>query len=87
MAKVDADPQSLRNLRSSISRGRTDIDRAIAGMRSALKNTHWNDDRRRQFEQDLEALLQSVSGFVQKTDGFETYLTRKADDLDRYLSS
>lgn len=87
MAGVVADPRSLRELRSAIQRSQTDIDRAAQAMRTALKNTNWNDDRRRQFERNMEGFLSSLTNFAKQADEMRAYLGRKADELDRYLAN
>lgn len=86
MAKVDADPQSLRDLRNSLQRGQTDIDRAVNGIRSALSAANWHDERRRQFERELEGVLASLRTFSRQADDMKSYLGRKADQLDQFLS-
>ncbi len=85
MSKVNADPQALRNVRSAIHQGQTDIERAVANMRSALRSADWNDERRRQFEQDLEGLLGSLKAFSARADEMKSHLDRKANQLDQFL--
>ncbi|MET4619848.1 hypothetical protein ABIE18_001284 [Arthrobacter sp. 2762] len=85
MARVNADPESLRALRDALRRGQEDISRAVEGMRGSFKSAQWNDDRRTQFERELEGFLSSVTAFSKEADELKEYLSRKADDLDRYL--
>jgi len=87
MARVDADPQSLRDVRASLARCQTDIDKALGSVRGTLKGAHWNDDRRRQFERDLESFIGSISAFTRQADDLKNYLGRKADELDRFLAN
>ncbi|KQQ05737.1 MULTISPECIES: hypothetical protein [unclassified Rathayibacter] len=86
MPHVDADPQSLRDVRAALTRCQNDIDKSLASVRSTVKSAHWNDDRRRQFDRDLEGLLGQISTFSRKADDLKSYLGRKADELDRFLS-
>lgn len=87
MSKVQADPRALREVRASIDRGQQDIARAVNAMRASLKKADWHDERRRAFEQDLEQVLRSLSTFNGKADDLKRYLSRKADELDRFLSN
>lgn len=86
MSKVIADPASIRELASAIQRGQTEIDRTLQNMRAALTRTDWSDERRRQFEQQLESFLRSVASFAKQTDDMRDYLGRKATELEQYLA-
>ncbi|RKR76286.1 hypothetical protein [Frondihabitans australicus] len=87
MAGVIADPKDLRNVRSALDRCQKDIDRALAQVRGTLRSANWRDDRRVKFEKDLESLLGSIARFSKDADELKTYLGRKADELDRFLSN
>lgn len=86
MAQVNADPESLRQVRASIDRFQKDLDRSIAQVRGSLRGAKWNDERRRDFERDLEKLLNSIAAFSKNADQLKAHLARKADDLDRFLA-
>jgi hypothetical protein len=85
MSRVSANPESLRNLRDAIRRGQDDITKAVDGMRGAFRGAEWSDERRNQFERELESFLNSVTSFSKEADELKEYLTRKADQLDTYL--
>lgn len=85
MPSIDTDPQSLRDVRAALQRCQTDIERSVNQVRGVLRSAHWNDDRRKQFEQELETLLRSLSSFGRQADEMKSYLARKADELDRFL--
>lgn len=85
MSRVNANPESLRSLREAIGRGQDDIKRATDGMRGAFRSAEWSDERRNQFERELESFLNSVTSFSKEADELKQYLGRKADELDAYL--
>lgn len=86
MAGVNADPASLRKLRSDIDRTQREIQAAISRTRGSLRSAQWKDAAKDKFERELESTLQTLQSFDKNAELLKSHLERKARELDQYLS-
>lgn len=84
MSSIQANPDSLRKLKSDIDRSQREINQAIARIRSSLRAAEWRDSVKDQFERDLEQVLRSVSAFDKNADQLKRYLDKKVQILQSY---
>ncbi len=85
MPQVNASPESLRKLKSDLQTSQNEIRQAVQRIRSSLKSTQWNDQVRRQFEQNLEQTLRVLNKFDAEATTLQAYLNKKANELDNFL--
>lgn len=85
MSTVNANPDSLRALRTDIDRTQKEIKAAIARTRGALQRAQWRDVMKDKFERELEVTLRSLSAFEQNAELLKSHLDQKARELDRYM--
>ncbi|MRH91662.1 hypothetical protein GFY24_30200 [Nocardia sp. SYP-A9097] len=84
MSSVQANPDSLKKLKSDIDRSQREINQAITRVRSSLKSAEWRDGVKDQFERDLEQVLRSVAAFDRNADQLKMYLDKKIQILQHY---
>jgi hypothetical protein len=86
-ARVSADLDDLRKLRSEIDHAQRAINDAIGRLRSTMAHTHWDDAACRAFQAQLQETLSSIKQFDAKADALKPVLTRKIESLAAFLSN
>ncbi|CAM2842690.1 hypothetical protein [Skermania piniformis] len=84
MGSVQANPDSLKKLKSDIDRSQREINGAISRVRSSLKGTDWRDSVKDKFEKDMEQVLKSVAAFDANANQLKAYLDKKIQILQTY---
>lgn len=84
MSNVQANPDSLRQLKNDIDRSQREINAAITRVRSSLKRAEWRDSVKDKFERDLEQILRSVAAFDTNAAQLKSYLDKKIQLLQTY---
>jgi uncharacterized protein YukE len=85
MPTVNTDPKDLRKLAADTKRAQADIAAAIKRVRSTLNGARWDDPVRRRFEQQLSEMERAITNFSRTAQESQTYLVRKAGELEAFL--
>lgn len=83
--RIDTDPAALIAMARELKNAGQAIDQSIRKVRGALNNSHWNDNVRRDFERNLEAIARMAKQIETVSDESQRMLTRKAQQLQAYL--
>jgi DNA repair ATPase RecN len=83
--RVHANPEDLKQLRGAVDRSQRDIKEAVSNLRRALEKCDWQDPVRRQFEDRVNELTQTLGKFDQGASELKPILDRKVRDLEQYL--
>ncbi|SEH48040.1 Proteins of 100 residues with WXG [Mycolicibacterium rutilum] len=83
--RIDTDPAALIAMARELKNAGQSIDQSIRRVRSALNSSQWNDNVRRDFEKNLEAIARMAKQIETVSDESQRMLTRKAQQLQAYL--
>lgn len=83
--RIDTDPNALIAMARELKSASSSIDNSIRKVRSALNNSQWNDNVRRDFEKNLEAIAKMAKQIEAVSDESQRMLQRKAQQLQAYL--
>ncbi len=83
--RIDTDPNALIAMARELKSASSSIDNSIRKVRSALNNSQWNDNVRRDFEKNLEAIAKMAKQIESVSDESQRMLQRKAQQLQAYL--
>lgn len=83
--RIDTDPDALLAMARELKQASSAIDGSIRKVRGALNNSRWNDNVRRDFEKNLEAIAKMAKQIETVSDESQRMLTRKAQQLQAYL--
>ncbi len=83
--RIDTDPNALIAMARELKTASASIDNSIRKVRSALNNSQWNDNVRRDFEKNLEAIAKMAKQIETVSDESQRMLQRKAQQLQAYL--
>jgi ABC-type transporter Mla subunit MlaD len=83
--RIDTDPAALVAMARELKNAGQSIDQSIRKVRGALNNSQWNDNVRRDFEKNLEAIARMAKQIETVSDESQRMLTRKAQQLQQYL--
>ncbi|MCV7278331.1 WXG100 family type VII secretion target [Mycolicibacterium flavescens] len=83
--RIDTDPAALLAMARELRNAGQSIDQSIRKVRSALNSSQWNDNVRRDFEKNLEAIARMAKQIETVSDESQRMLTRKAQQLQAYL--
>lgn len=85
MAKVDADPEALRQFAKQLRASTEQYKQVTRTLKQRLDQLDWHDDQRRQFESQLETTLKALDRFAENVHAQHApALERKAAALDAY---
>lgn len=83
--RIDTDPDALIAMARELKHASSSIDGSIRKVRSALNGSRWNDNVRRDFEKNLEAIAKMAKQIEAVSDESQRMLSRKAQQLQAYL--
>ena len=83
--RIDTDPAALVGMARELRAASTSIDASIRKVRSTLNNSQWNDNVRRDFEKNLDAIARMVKQIETVSEESQRMLNRKAQQLQTYL--
>lgn len=83
--RIDTDPDALLAMARELKAASASVDASIRKVRSALNASRWNDNVRRDFEKNLEAIAKMAKQIETVSDESGRMLTRKAQQLQQYL--
>ncbi len=83
--RIDTDPAALLAMARELKNASASIDGSIRKVRSALNASRWNDNVRRDFEKNLEAIAKMAKQIETVSDESQRMLNRKAQQLQTYL--
>lgn len=85
MSKAIANLDDLKRMQGSVRRAEDQIDQAIRQLKSDLARADWKDDRRRDFESQLNDATSSVQRAKQQLGQLQPILNKAIQDLSTYL--
>lgn len=83
--RIDTDPAALLAMARELKNASASIDGSIRKVRSALNASRWNDNVRRDFEKNLDAIAKMAKQIEAVSDESQRMLNRKAQQLQTYL--
>ena len=83
--RIDTDPDALIAMARELKSASAAIEGSIRKVRSALNGSRWNDNVRRDFEKNLEAIARMAKQIESVSDESQRMLNRKAQQLQAYL--
>lgn len=83
--RIDTDPEALVAMARELRNAGQAIDQSIRKVRSTLNSSQWNDNVRRDFEKNLDAIARMAKQIETVSDESQRMLTRKAQQLQTYL--
>lgn len=83
--RIDTDPAALVAMARELRNAGQAIDQSIRKVRSTLNSSQWNDNVRRDFEKNLDAIARMAKQIETVSDESQRMLTRKAQQLQTYL--
>jgi len=83
--RIDTDPDALIAMARELKQATASIDGSIRKVRSALNGSRWNDNVRRDFERNLEAIAKMSKQIEAVSEESQRMLNRKAQQLQAYL--
>ncbi|MCP9273936.1 WXG100 family type VII secretion target [Mycolicibacterium arenosum] len=83
--RIDTDPAALVAMARELKNASASIDGSVRKVRSALNSSQWNDNVRKDFEKNLEAIARMAKQIEQVSDESQRMLNRKAQQLQQYL--
>lgn len=83
--RIDTDPDALIAMARELKNASAAIEGSIRKVRSALNGSRWNDNVRRDFEKNLEAIARMAKQIESVSDESQRMLNRKAQQLQAYL--
>ncbi len=83
--RVDTDPDALIAMARELKQASSTVDSSIRKVRSALASSRWNDNVRRDFEKNLEAIAKMAKQIETVSAESQQMLNRKAQQLQAYL--
>jgi ABC-type transporter Mla subunit MlaD len=83
--RIDTDPAALVAMARELKNASASIDGSVRKVRSALNASRWNDNVRRDFEKNLEAIARMAKQIETVSDESQRMLNRKAQELQKYL--
>ena len=85
MARVDADPESLRQFAKQLRRTEESVKQQLRQLTSQLNGLDWNDDQRQRFESELTQMTKQIERFASNISStYAPSLEKKARALDEY---
>lgn len=88
MAKVIIDPTEVRRFARALHAKSGDLNSRKNAMEAAFRqlNEHWKDKKYHQFEQTFESTSKLLNDFLKKAEAYLSYLRKKAEKVENYLS-
>jgi len=83
--RIETDPDALIAMARELKNASAAIDSSIRRVRSVLNNSQWNDNVRRDFERNLDAIARMAKQIGSVSEDSQRMLTRKAQQLQVYL--
>jgi hypothetical protein len=83
--RIETDPAALLAMARELKNASAAIDTSIRKVRSALNASQWNDNVRRDFEKNLEAMARMAKQIETVSADSQRMLNRKAQQLQAYL--
>lgn len=85
MSRIDTDPAALVAMARELKNVNAAMETSIRRVRSTLNNSRWQDNVRRDFEKNLEAIARMAKQIESVSDESQKMLNRKAQQLQTYL--
>lgn len=83
--RIQTDPAALLGMARELRTASSAIETAVRKVRSALQGSEWNDNVRRDFEKNLDAITRMAKQIQTVSEDSHRLLTRKAQELQSYL--
>ncbi len=87
MSRAIVDPGELRRFAKGLNRFNGDLRRQLTTMQGQLLNlgNTWRDQEHKKFVEEFQQQIQGLSAFMESSDEYVRFLTRKAERAEDYL--